>query len=181
MYENFLTGKSILSLSLILLAFSAFAYHGKPVTVIGETSPDALVTIRIPKLTLSQPVLADEEGHFIFTFNDVPPGAYELNVSAIKNGSANEISQLIGVPDSPAVTQMTISEINLPLAKTKPIKKEKADLNKDGRTDIIDLSVLLYWWTSPIIYRPYNPEADLNGDGKVDLRDVALLLANWTY
>ncbi len=165
-----------LSLSLILLVFPALAYHGIPVTVIGKTAHDALVTARIPKLQFSQAKLADEEGNFIFTFNDVPRGVYLLRVSAIKNGSANETAQLLGVPESEAVTQMTLSEIALPLERVKPIKKEKADLNGDGRVDLVDLSILLFYWSSPIRSQPANPDADLNGDGAVNLKDLSLLI-----
>jgi len=185
MYEKFLASKSILSLSLslmlILLATETLAYHGIPITIIGTTAPDALVTARIPKLEFSQAKLADEEGHFIFTFNDVPRGVYLLRVSAMKNGSVNETAQLLGVPESEAVTQMTLSEIALPLERVKPIKKEKADLNDDGRVDLVDLSVLLFYWSSPIRSQPVNPDADLNGDGAVNLKDVALLISRLTF
>jgi hypothetical protein len=75
-----------------LLTFSvpASAHHGIPITILGTTSPDALVNIKVPELTLSVAKTADENGRFIFTFNDVPPGVYMLFVSAMKDGSANE-------------------------------------------------------------------------------------------
>ncbi len=163
-----------------MLAFPALAYNGISLSVVGTTSPEALVTVRIPKLTLSKPVVADEEGHFIATFNDVPPGVYELFLSAIKDGSSNETSQLLGVPDSPAITQMTVSEINLPLIPVEPIKKEKADINEDGRVNLVDLSILLFYWGSPIRPGPYTKQADLNGDGSINLKDISLMLTRWT-
>ena len=123
---------------------------------------------------------ADENGRFIFTFNDVPPGVYMLFISAMKDGSANELNQLIGVPDSPAVTEMNIFEIQLPLTPVKQIKKQKADINGDGRVDMRDLSILLYHWTSSMLYTPYNKDADLNGDGVVNLKDISLMLTQWT-
>ncbi|TSC78550.1 MAG: hypothetical protein G01um101429_726 [Parcubacteria group bacterium Gr01-1014_29] len=131
-------------------------------------------------MTLSKPVVADEEGRFIVTFENVEPGVYELFVSAMKDGSANETSQLIGIPDSPAVTQMTVSEINLPLISVRQIKKNKADINDDGRVDMIDISILLFYWGSPIRFGPNSKQADLNGDGVVNLRDVSLMIAHWT-
>lgn len=158
-----------------MLAFSAHAYHGKPVTIIGTTSPDALVTVRIPKQTLSKPVIADEEGRFMVTFDLVEPGIYELIVSAMKDGAANEMSQLIGVPESEAVQSVSISEINLPLMPVKPIKKQKADLDGDGRVNLVDISILLFYWL-----KPAPQKGDLNGDGVVNLKDVSLMLANWT-
>ncbi len=160
---------------LILLASPVFASPGIPFTVVGTTSPEALVTVRVPKLTLSKPVVADEEGRFIVTFDDVPPGVYELFLSATKDGSSNETSQLVGIPDSPAVSQVTLSEINLPLTPVEPIKEEIADLNKDGRVNLVDASILMYWWQRS------NPQkGDFNKDGVVDLKDFSLMLSRWT-
>lgn len=149
-------------------------------TIFGTTSPDALVNIKIPELTLSVARTADENWHFIFTFNDVPPGVYMLFVSAMKDGSANETNQLIGVPDSPAVIEMSISEIDLPLAPVEPIKKQKADLDGDGLVNLVDLSILLYYWETPMYQILYNPKVDLNADGIVNLQDLSLMLSQWT-
>ncbi len=53
-------------------------------------------------------------------------------------------------------------------------KSYLADLNHDGRVNLADFSILLFYWgTSTQL-------ADLNGDGKVDLRDFSILLFNWT-
>ena len=50
----------------------------------------------------------------------------------------------------------------------------RADLNKDGRVDIIDFSILLFnWATADII-------ADINLDGKVGLTDFSIMLFYWT-
>lgn len=158
----------------------AFVYHGIPFTIVGTTSPEALVTVRIPKLILSQPVIADEEGRFMITFNNVERGVYEMIISANKDGSSNEFSQLVGIPESDAVNQITLSEINIPLLPVDPIKKDRADLNNDGQVNFVDLSILLYWWGSTTMHRPYNVEADLNSDGVVNFKDVSLMLTRMT-
>lgn len=77
-----------------------------------------------------------------------------------------------GVPNSEAVSSVTISDINLPITPVKPlIKKQTADLNKDGRINLFDISVLLFYRGKP------NPEkGDLNNDGVVDLHDFAQFL-----
>ncbi len=48
------------------------------------------------------------------------------------------------------------------------------DLNKDGRVNLIDFSILLFHWGTT------DPTADLNFDGKVNLADFSILLYNWT-
>lgn len=155
-------------------------YNAIPLTIIGITSPGALVTVRIPELIFSKPVIADKEGRFMVTFNNVERGVYEMVISASKDGSSNEFSQLVGIPESDAVSQITLSEINIPLLPVEPIKKDKADLNDDGQVDLVDLSILLYWWGSTTMHRPYNAEADLNSDGVVNFKDISLMLTWWT-
>lgn len=51
-----------------------------------------------------------------------------------------------------------------------------ADFNHDGRVDIIDLSILLYYYgrSGPSIC-PY----DLNGNGTVDFPDISILMYYW--
>lgn len=154
------------------IAPSVFAI-GVPLTIIGSTAPEALVTVRIPKITISQAKHADEDGYFIFTFQNVEPGAYEMTISAMKNGASGETSQLVGVPEG--VQYVTLSEIKLPLISQKPIKPEMADLNKDGKVNIVDFSILAYYWGQP------NPKkGDLNGDEIVNLKDFSLMVSRWT-
>jgi len=49
-----------------------------------------------------------------------------------------------------------------------------ADLNHDGKVNLADFSILLYYWGTS------SPLADINGDGTVDLSDFSILLYNWT-
>lgn len=49
-----------------------------------------------------------------------------------------------------------------------------ADINSDGKVNLIDFSILLFHWGTT------NPIADLNADGKVNLTDFSILLFNWT-
>jgi len=49
-----------------------------------------------------------------------------------------------------------------------------ADLNKDGKVNLIDFSILLYWWGRE------DPCADQNQDGIVNLPDFSIMLYYWT-
>jgi hypothetical protein len=49
-----------------------------------------------------------------------------------------------------------------------------ADLNQDGRVNLVDFSILLYFWGSN------NPCADQNQDGKVNLVDFSIMMYYWT-
>ena len=59
------------------------------------------------------------------------------------------------------------------LADTNP-----ADLNRDGRVNLVDFSILLFWWETD--GGDSDPPADINRDGVVNLVDFSILLFNWT-
>lgn len=53
-----------------------------------------------------------------------------------------------------------------------------ADLNRDGRVNLVDFSILLFWWASD--GGDSDPPADINLDGTVSLTDFSIMLFNWT-
>lgn len=52
-----------------------------------------------------------------------------------------------------------------------------SDINCDGEVDLVDFSILLFWWNQK---RPDNSRADINGDGFVDIIDFSIMLFYWT-
>lgn len=50
----------------------------------------------------------------------------------------------------------------------------RTDLNGDGRTNLIDFSILMYWWNQA------NECADQNNNGIVDLADFSIMMYWWT-
>jgi hypothetical protein len=60
-------------------------------------------------------------------------------------------------------------------AAAKPLN---ADLNRDGKINLIDFSILLFWWGTN--GGDSDPSADINGDTRVNLTDFSILLFNWT-
>ncbi len=55
---------------------------------------------------------------------------------------------------------------------------QTSDLNRDGSVNLIDFSILLYWWNSA--GGASDPPADINGDGRVSLTDFSIMIFNWT-
>lgn len=53
-----------------------------------------------------------------------------------------------------------------------------SDLNRDGKVNLIDFSILLFWWNTA--GGNSNPPADINGDGRVSLTDFSIMIFNWT-
>lgn len=53
-----------------------------------------------------------------------------------------------------------------------------SDLNSDGSVNLIDFSILLFWWNTD--GGSSNPSADINSDGQVSLTDFSIMIFNWT-
>ncbi len=53
-----------------------------------------------------------------------------------------------------------------------------SDLNRDGKVNLTDFSILLFWWNTD--GGASNPPADINQDGRVSLTDFSILIFNWT-
>jgi hypothetical protein len=53
-----------------------------------------------------------------------------------------------------------------------------SDLNRDGKVNLTDFSILLFWWNTD--GGASNPPADINADGRVSLTDFSILIFNWT-
>jgi hypothetical protein len=58
------------------------------------------------------------------------------------------------------------------------VRPNNADLNRDGKVNLIDFSILLFWWNTD--GGTSDPSADINADSKVNLVDFSILLFNWT-
>jgi hypothetical protein len=55
---------------------------------------------------------------------------------------------------------------------------QPSDLNRDGSVNLIDFSILIFWWQTT--GGDSNPPADINQNGNVGLEDFSILLFNWT-
>jgi hypothetical protein len=49
-----------------------------------------------------------------------------------------------------------------------------ADINRDGRVNILDASIMMDYWGKRY------PRADLNKNGIVDIYDASILIQKWT-
>lgn len=58
-----------------------------------------------------------------------------------------------------------------------PERAVSGDINGDGKTNIVDFSIMLFFWNQR---NPSNPASDLNGDGIVNLFDFSIMLFWWT-
>lgn len=54
--------------------------------------------------------------------------------------------------------------------------RKKADFNNDGRVDIVDFSILLYYFDKE---REQIERFDLNSDGRIDIVDISIFMYYW--
>lgn len=112
--------------------------------------------------TLTGTTTADTAGRYRLTLpaSTLAKGTYEVKAQTIvseKDQSLFSPPIFVGVGEAPMVDF-----------------GNRSDLNKDGKVNLVDFSILLFHWRTP------DPVADINMDGTVNLTDFSIMLANWT-
>lgn len=137
--------------------------RGEPVTILGQTAPAGSVSITVNSSTgLSFRATADAAGAYAYTFltDLLEEGRHEALARTSVAGAVSGLS---------AVAVFRVGEG----AEVEPAEN---DLNGDNRINIIDFSILAFWFK-----KPSPPVAtDLNGDGSVNLVDFSILAFHWT-
>lgn len=95
------------------------------------------------------------------------------------SGSPSTITSSGGggiVVSSPVVSPATSVAPSVAPAVSPKITRPTCDFNNDGLCNIVDLSILLFWYgkTGPQIAR-----YDLNSDKVIDLKDISILFYHW--
>ena len=161
---------SSIGIIIFLLSTNTLAFFGSAELVVnGQTSPHALVTIKIPYFSISKPVEADENGFFSFTFTNLNAGVHPIYLVAVGDGHAQEFRTTVSLIEN-VITAIDDIELALPKERPKGNMKKKSDLNDDERIDMKDFSILLSKWAA------LDTEGDINGDGWVNLQDISILL-----
>lgn len=142
---------------------------GSTLTLSGYALPNATITIENEKegSQASKQVLtvtSNGSGEWSTTVstNGFSVGTYKTRARAAQAGGA-----------STNFSNYTLYGVGQ--AATRPLN---ADLNRDGKVNLTDFSILLFWWNTS--GGNSDPSADINGDAKVNLTDFSILLFNWT-
>lgn len=140
---------------------------GDPITLSGQTIPNAQVDISIDngKKTLS--ATADAVGAWSTQFDtkSVSIDTHTVKARFVSGAGALKVESPYG----------TVLSLFVGVAGKAT---SNADLNRDGKVNLIDFSILVFWWGTP--GGNSNPPADINQNGKVGLEDFSILLFNWT-
>ncbi len=135
--------------------------RGDDIAIFGQTSPDSEITIGVASdEEVFVKTKAAKDGVYLYNF-DTSSLTREQHFTRSKSAWGGEVSSF----------SKSISF----LVGTKNVAKAaaalKGDLNNDKRVNIVDFSIVAYWYK-----RPSPPSsADLSGDGKVDLIDFSIM------
>lgn len=140
-------------------------------TMVGQTIPNALVHVQIDGTKISDTVTADVQGRWTYTIAGTKAGDGSHTVKVkfeITEGVGGTIKRESSFSN---LLSFGVGTGALPVTGS-------SDLNRDGKVNLIDFSILIFWWGTT--GGNSNPPADINGNAKVGLEDFSILLFNWT-
>ncbi len=144
---------------------------GDSLEILGQSAPDSSIDLWLyPKVVGG--VVEDAVLKYQGTTTSSGDWNFNLNTDKLINGPY----QVKARSSLTAIGESEFSKIiDLMVGSDLPIEVcAGADLNNDGKVNITDFSILLYWWSRD------NECADQNNDGTVDLIDFSIMMYNWT-
>lgn len=145
----------------------ATANPGDTVTFFGQAAPGTQVEVHIGNSDQVLSASADSGGYWNVDFDTAALPAAEYTARAryvLGSGSL--------------VTQSSFSSTLQLFLGVDGQATTPSDLNRDGFINLIDFSILIFWWQTN--GGNSDPPADINGNGRVSIEDFSILLFNWT-
>lgn len=135
--------------------------RGEKVNIFGQVFPKSQVNIFISPKEIVRETIASLQGKW----------ALELDTGLLEEGEHNVRAKAFFGDGEQSPFSQTISFLVL-FPKCKG-----ADLNFDGKINLVDFSILLYFWHS---ISPENRCVDINQDGMVNIVDFSIMMFVWT-
>jgi cysteine-rich repeat protein len=140
---------------------------GDTIQISGQALPNAAVDVHFNNSQIVERVTANASGNWQLAFNTSRLGAAAHTVRA---------RYVLGT--GRLTTQSSFSSTVQLFVGVDGVATRPSDLNRDGLVNLIDFSILIFWWGTNA--GQSNPSADINGNGNVGLEDFSILLFNWT-
>lgn len=135
--------------------------RGGAIDILGQAYPNSEVNIFVSSpVAFTKKTAVSDAGKWKYSFDTSP---LELGMH-----SAKAKAIILSGEQSPFSEDMTFKVIEA---------CQGADLNFDGKVNLIDFSILLYFWNQS---KPSNACADINRDNKGDLTDFSIMMYWWT-
>ncbi|MBX4187001.1 MAG: fibronectin type III domain-containing protein [Candidatus Doudnabacteria bacterium] len=142
--------------------------QGDTLNIFGYTAPVTDVTIFTnSSQQVINKVKAAANGAWFQAFNTT---VLELGSHTTRSQSAKE--NMLSIYSNTLEFQVGDKSVAI-----TPGECKRSDFNCDGRVNLTDFSILLYFWNQS---NPSNPRVDVNKDGVADLVDFSIMLYDWT-
>lgn len=142
-----------------------YLQKGKTLNISGQTAPESEVSIFVsyPEMPdIIKKTKARTDGIWFYSFDtsvlDEDPYTVRVKATSLE-GLLSTFSQFLAFSIGKEITEVI----------------KKADINEDGKVNLVDFSILLFNWGIP-----KNLGADLNNDGEIDLVDFSIMMYYWT-
>ena len=145
------------------------AVYGDPIRIFGSTAPSAKVSLVVSAaVDIVKSVVADANGTWTYTMSTsiLGYGAHTAKARAITSNDTSVFSDPIAFVVGRTTTNRAISLRG----------NRKCDINGDGRVNLLDFSIMAFWYKRT----GFPSTVDLNGDNRIDLSDVSILAYCWT-
>jgi hypothetical protein len=137
------------------------------VVVSGQSVPDAVIELSINNNELVEKTNANANGN------------WSINLDTAKLKVAEHTLKARSITGTPPLTsESSYSSVLQLFVGVDGKVSTPSDLNRDGKVNLVDFSILIFWWGTNA--GNSNPSADINGNGKVGIEDFSILLFNWT-
>jgi len=144
---------------------------GDNIIISGQSYPNITIQIEFAPGVVKE-VQADTKGKYSHTFNSsaLDSGDNFIKVKLITNDGLVHLGKVIS---------LRVGSENI---LTNPeLVIVKGDINNDGKVDLVDFSIIAYWYKKPLSEAIKKIEKELlNGDGKIDLVDFSIIAYYWT-
>lgn len=136
----------------------------------GYAAPGATIYIGLPDQAPLATAVADGNGYYQVQIQaSFGTGIYSLKAFALLNGMTSDLSKPLQL--------LFYDPYNIEQSVIPPEQLQSCvNINKDNKIDLVDFSILLYW------YGVTNPAEDIdcNKDRTIDITDFSILMYFWT-
>ncbi len=140
---------------------------GDVVTVSGQSVPNARIELHVNNSERIERATSSSSGAWSISLNT---GSLRVAEHTLRARSVT------GNP--PLTTQSSFSSALQLFVGVDGQVTRPSDLNRDGKVNLVDFSILIFWWGTN--GGNSNPPADINGNARVGIEDFSILLFNWT-
>lgn len=144
--------------------------RGEILTIFGQSAPEVEVSLFVNSANdLIKKIKSNKDGTWLYNLDTaaVEFGEHTARARARKENEYSNFSEAIS---------FFVGKIS---KKREEVSCRRYDLNCDGRINLVDFSILAYWWKRPLTAEAKR-RVDFNGDEKTDLVDFSILAYYWT-